>query len=40
LNNIELVGDADLDAIVQTELEHKSAMADELGDLLDVDIFL
>ncbi len=40
LNNIEMVGDADLDAIVQTELEHKSAMADELGDLLDVDIFL
>jgi uncharacterized membrane protein YjgN (DUF898 family) len=40
MNNIELEGDADLDAIVQTELEQKGAMADELGDLLDVGIFL
>lgn len=38
--NIEMVGDADLDAVVQTEQEHRNATADELGDIMDIGIFL
>lgn len=40
MQQIELVGDADLNAVVQTEQEHGSAMADELGDIMDIGIFL
>jgi uncharacterized membrane protein YjgN (DUF898 family) len=40
LSNIEMIGDADLDRVVQTEDEHKNALADDLGDLMDFDIFL
>jgi uncharacterized membrane protein YjgN (DUF898 family) len=40
LSNIEMIGDADLDKVVQTEDEHKNALADDLGDLMDFDIFL
>lgn len=29
-----------LDAVVQTELEHKDATADDLGDLMDFGIFI
>ncbi|MGV3637872.1 MAG: YjgN family protein [Flavobacteriales bacterium] len=39
LDNIELNGDADLNAVVQTEQEHKNAMADDLGDLMDIGVF-
>jgi uncharacterized membrane protein YjgN (DUF898 family) len=39
-NNIAFEGDADLNAVVQTEQEHTNALGDDLGDLLDVDIFL
>jgi uncharacterized membrane protein YjgN (DUF898 family) len=38
--NTEMVGDADLDAVVQTEQEHRNATADELGDIMDIGIFL
>jgi uncharacterized membrane protein YjgN (DUF898 family) len=38
--HLALAGDADLDAVVQTELSMPSATADEVGDLLDIDIFL
>lgn len=38
--NVEMVGDADLDSVVQTEQEHASATADELGDIMDIGIFL
>lgn len=38
--NIAFVGDADLDKVVQTESENKNAMADDLGDLLDIGIFI
>ncbi|MBL7962730.1 MAG: DUF898 domain-containing protein [Flavobacteriales bacterium] len=38
--HIEMVGEADLDAIAQTEAEHKDATADDLGDLMDIGIFL
>lgn len=38
--NITMVGDADLDKVVQTESENKNAFADDLGDLLDIGIFL
>ena len=38
--NIEFIGDADLGNVVQTEQEHKQALADELGDLMDIGIFL
>lgn len=40
MNNIELQGDADLNAVVQTELEHKDAIGDELGDMMDIGIFV
>ena len=39
LDNITLSGDADLNAVVQTEQEHKNAMADDLGDLMDIGVF-
>ncbi|MBL7956268.1 MAG: DUF898 family protein, partial [Flavobacteriales bacterium] len=39
LDNITLSGDADLNAVVQTEQEHKDAMADDLGDLMDIGVF-
>ncbi|MCB9167265.1 MAG: DUF898 domain-containing protein [Flavobacteriales bacterium] len=38
--HISFVGETDLDRLVQTELEHKNATADELGDLLDIGIFI
>jgi uncharacterized membrane protein YjgN (DUF898 family) len=38
--NIAMAGDADLDAVVQTQLESGNAMADELGDVMDIGIFL
>lgn len=38
-NNIAMQGDADLDAVTQTEQEHKDATADDLGDLMDVGVF-
>ncbi|HEX2616615.1 MAG TPA: DUF898 family protein, partial [Flavobacteriales bacterium] len=38
--NIGFVGEADLDQVVQTESENKNAMADDLGDLLDIGIFI
>lgn len=40
LANIEMIGDADLNAVVQTEQESKNAMADDLGDMMDIGIFL
>lgn len=40
LSNIELEGAADLNNVVQTEQEHKDATADELGDVMDIGIFL
>jgi uncharacterized membrane protein YjgN (DUF898 family) len=40
MSNVEMVGDADLDSVVQTEQEHASATADELGDIMDIGIFL
>ncbi len=40
LANITLVGDADLNNVAQTEQEHKGALAEELGDLMDIGIFL
>ena len=40
MQQIEMVGDADLNAVVQTEQEHGRAMADELGDIMDIGIFL
>jgi len=40
LEHIALDGDADLNAVVQTEQEHKNAMADDLGDLLDIGVFI
>ena len=40
MENSTMAGDADLDAVVQTEQEHKDAMADDLGDLLDIGLFL
>jgi uncharacterized membrane protein YjgN (DUF898 family) len=40
LSHAEMVGDADLDAVVQTEQESRNAMSDELGDLMDVGLFL
>ncbi|MCB0793700.1 MAG: DUF898 domain-containing protein [Flavobacteriales bacterium] len=40
LSNIDLAGDADLDKITQTEQEHRDATADELGDIMDIGIFL
>lgn len=39
LMNVEFHGDADLNAIVQTEREHKDATADDLADLMDVGVF-
>ena len=39
LENIRMDGDADLNAVVQTEQEHKNAMADDLGDLMDIGVF-
>jgi uncharacterized membrane protein YjgN (DUF898 family) len=39
LQNAELDGDADLNAVVQTEAEHKNALADDLGDLMDIGVF-
>ena len=39
MNNIEFAGDADLNAVVQTEAEHKNALADDLGDMMDIGIF-
>jgi uncharacterized membrane protein YjgN (DUF898 family) len=39
VNNIEFNGDADLNAVVQTEQEHKDATADDLGDMMDIGIF-
>jgi uncharacterized membrane protein YjgN (DUF898 family) len=40
LNHVELHGDADLNAVVQTEAEHKDAMADDLGDMLDIGLII
>lgn len=40
LDNIGFQGDGDLDAVVQTELEHKDALADDLGDMMDIGIFI
>jgi uncharacterized membrane protein YjgN (DUF898 family) len=40
LNNIEFLGDADLNAVVQTELEHKDAVGDEMADIMDIGIFI
>lgn len=40
MDHIEFVGDADLNAVVQTEQEHKNAIADELGDMMDIGIFI
>lgn len=40
MEHVEFHGDADLDAVVQTELEHKDATADDLGDLMDFGIFI
>lgn len=40
LSHAEMVGDADLEAVVQTEQESRNAMSDELGDLMDVGLFL
>lgn len=40
MQQIDMVGDADLNAVVQTEQEHSGAMADELGDIMDIGIFL
>jgi uncharacterized membrane protein YjgN (DUF898 family) len=40
LANARFVGDADLDLVVQTELEQGGALADELGDIMDIGIFL
>lgn len=39
MDNITMIGDADLDSVVQTEQEHKNAMADDLGDLMDIGVF-
>ena len=39
MNNIEFAGDADLNAVAQTEAEHKNALADDLGDMMDIGIF-
>ncbi|HRF82451.1 MAG TPA: DUF898 family protein [Flavobacteriales bacterium] len=39
MENILLAGDADLNAVVQTEQEHKDAMADDMGDLMDIGVF-
>jgi uncharacterized membrane protein YjgN (DUF898 family) len=39
LGNAEFDGDADLNAVVQTEAEHKNALADDLGDLMDIGVF-
>lgn len=39
MDNILFEGDADLNAVVQTEMEHKDATADDLGDLMDIGIF-
>jgi uncharacterized membrane protein YjgN (DUF898 family) len=40
LANIDMLGDADLNAVVQTEQENKNAMADDLGDMMDIGIFV
>lgn len=40
MQHMEMGGDADLNLVVQTEQEHSSAMADELGDIMDIGIFL
>lgn len=40
VSNIEFDGDADLNAVVQTEQEHKDATADDLGDMMDIGIFI
>jgi len=40
LDHVELDGDADLDGVLQTEQEQQGAVAEELGDLLDIGIFL
>ncbi len=39
MENIAMTGDADLDGVVQTEQEHKDAMADDLGDMMDFGVF-
>jgi uncharacterized membrane protein YjgN (DUF898 family) len=39
LSNAGFDGDADLNAVVQTEAEHKNALADDLGDLMDIGVF-
>jgi uncharacterized membrane protein YjgN (DUF898 family) len=38
-DNMKLVGDVDLDSVTQTEAEYKDATADELVDLMDLNIF-
>lgn len=40
MNNVEFQGDADLNAVVQTEAEHKDALADDLGDMMDIGVFI
>lgn len=40
VRNIAMEGDADLGAVVQTEQEQGDAMADDLGEVLDIDIFI
>ena len=37
-NHIELKGDIDLDKIIQTEENFKDATADDIGDMLDLDL--
>ena len=40
LSNVEFLGDANLNEVVQTELEHKDAIGDELGDMMDIGVFI
>lgn len=39
MEHITMAGDADLNAVVQTEQEHKDATADDLGDMMDIGVF-
>ena len=38
MENIDFQGDADLNSVVQTEQEHKNALGDDLGDMMDIGV--